>query len=118
MSMTCHPTPTKSPDSIDTPALKAKYIRERQRRMHPDGQQQYIRPTGALADNHVADPHTPVAPRAPIAEELDVAILGVFEQVGREQRRLDILVNNAFSLPEECRRRSRGRRWHPASRLR
>jgi hypothetical protein len=74
--MTCDPTKTPSPDSIDIPALKAKYIRERQRRMHPEGQKQYIRPTGKLADNHVADPHMPVAARKPISEQLDVAILG------------------------------------------
>jgi cation diffusion facilitator CzcD-associated flavoprotein CzcO len=74
--MTCDPTSTKSPDSIDIPTLKAKYIRERQRRMRPDGQNQYIRPIGKLADNHVADPHMPVVPRGPISEDLDVAILG------------------------------------------
>jgi hypothetical protein len=49
---------------------------QRQKRMHPEGQEQYIRPTGKLADNHVADPHTPIAPRPPISEEIDVAILG------------------------------------------
>jgi NAD(P)-dependent dehydrogenase (short-subunit alcohol dehydrogenase family) len=31
----------------------------------------------------------------------DDQVAALFEQVGREQRRLDILVNNAFSLPED-----------------
>jgi NAD(P)-dependent dehydrogenase (short-subunit alcohol dehydrogenase family) len=31
----------------------------------------------------------------------DEQVTSVFDQVGREQGRLDILVNNAFALPED-----------------
>jgi cyclohexanone monooxygenase len=74
--MTCTPTKTPARESIDIPALKAQYIREREKRIHPAGQQQYIRPIGKQADRFMADPHTPTAPRNPISEELDVAVLG------------------------------------------
>ena len=74
--MTCSPTKTPSPESIDIPALKARYIRERERRMVPQGQKQYLRPVDALGENHLHDPHMPVAPRDALSEELDVAILG------------------------------------------
>jgi cation diffusion facilitator CzcD-associated flavoprotein CzcO len=76
LPMPCQPTETASAATIDIPSLKAKYIRERQRRMHPAGEAQYVRPVGALATNYADDPHLPLEPRAPILEELDVAVLG------------------------------------------
>jgi cyclohexanone monooxygenase len=69
-------SPTQTPADIDIPALKEKYRQERERRYTQEGQKQYIRPkTGALKE-YLADPHQPVRPRAPVSEELDVAVLG------------------------------------------
>src|SRR5262245_14115586 len=67
---------TQTPDGIDITSLREKYLRERDKRLHKDGQRQYERPIGDFADTYEADPHTPVAPRKAISEDLDVAILG------------------------------------------
>src|SRR4051794_34146441 len=72
--MTCEPTQT--PDDIDIPALREKYRQEREKRLRPEGQQQYVRTADEFADQYEADPHLPVQPRDPISEDLDVAILG------------------------------------------
>lgn len=74
--MKCCPTKTPPAEAIDIPSLKAKYLRERERRMVPNGQQQYVRPVGELSSHYLTDPHMPVTPRDPRSEELDVAILG------------------------------------------
>src|SRR4029077_18283307 len=73
MGMTCEPTVT--PDDIDIPALREKYRKERERRLRPDGQKQYVT-ADHFADQSETDPYTPVTPRAAISEDLDVAILG------------------------------------------
>ncbi|HKU40727.1 MAG TPA: NAD(P)/FAD-dependent oxidoreductase [Polyangiales bacterium] len=72
--MTCEPTQT--PHDIDIPALREKYRQERDRRLRKDGQQQYLQTRADFADSYEHDPHTPVLPRAPISEDIDVAILG------------------------------------------
>jgi len=72
--MKCEPTPT--PDDIDLPALREKYRQEREKRMRRDGQYQYVRSKDNHADSYEVDPHLPVMPRAPISEDLDVAVLG------------------------------------------
>ncbi|MFS0848505.1 flavin-containing monooxygenase [Novosphingobium panipatense] len=74
--MTCHKTDVPSPEELDIPALKARYLAERDKRLRREGGEQYVRPTGDLADNYAHDPFTPVADRAPLSEEIDVAILG------------------------------------------
>src|SRR6185312_2470426 len=74
--MTCQPTVTPAADDIDIAALKARYIAERARRMRSEGEEQYVRPTGELATTYVDDPHTPRSERAPLSEQIDVAILG------------------------------------------
>ena len=74
--MSCQPTQTPAPDRIDISAQRDRYRRERDKRIHPEGQKQYVRPIGDLADTYEADPHMPVVPRDPIAEDIDVAILG------------------------------------------
>ncbi len=63
-------------DEIDIDALKARYRQERDKRMRSDGQQQYEQPVEDLADNYAADPHTPVTPRDPIDEDIEIAVLG------------------------------------------
>ena len=67
---------TRTPDAVDIPALREKYRHERDKRIRPDGQKQYFKPTGAVAANYAIDPHTPLATRAPIAEDIDVIVLG------------------------------------------
>jgi len=68
--------PTITPTDIDIPELQAIYRRERARRLRPDGQNQYFRPTGEVAENFAVDPHLPFQPRAAISEDLDVLIIG------------------------------------------
>jgi cyclohexanone monooxygenase len=74
--MSCEPTKLASPEEIDIPALRAKYARERDKRVRRDAGEQYVRPTDDFSSVYECDPYRPVAPRAAISEELDVAILG------------------------------------------
>jgi cation diffusion facilitator CzcD-associated flavoprotein CzcO len=75
--MRCEPTLTPPASEIDIPAMREKYRHERDKRIKREGQEQYVRPTGGeVVEDYVTDPHTPVTPREPIAEELDVVILG------------------------------------------
>jgi cation diffusion facilitator CzcD-associated flavoprotein CzcO len=77
MSMTiCQPTKCPSAEDIDIPALRAKYRRERDRRINKRHNDQYIAADGKWAELYEQDPYTPVAPREPIAGETDVVILG------------------------------------------
>ena len=71
-----HCAPTQTPQDIDGAALKEKYRQERDKRIRPEGQKQYVRPLGEFADSYEGDPHMPVVPRDPISEDLDVAVLG------------------------------------------
>src|SRR5579864_4405811 len=68
--------PTQTPKQVDIKSLREKYLHERDKRLNPEGQKQYVRPVGDFADNYDADPFMPVVPRAPLSEDLDVAILG------------------------------------------
>ncbi|MET0363512.1 MAG: NAD(P)/FAD-dependent oxidoreductase [Sphingobium sp.] len=75
--MTCQTTKTPPKDAIDIPALRAKYLHERDKRLNTKGQAQYVRPTDETpVKDYTADPHKPVEERAPLSEELDVIILG------------------------------------------
>lgn len=67
--------PTQTPE-IDLEALKAKYLAERDKRLRPEGQKQYLVSEDEFDEFYEADPHTTVTPRSPITEEIDVAILG------------------------------------------
>jgi cation diffusion facilitator CzcD-associated flavoprotein CzcO len=68
--------PTQTPQDIDIPALREKYRQERDKRVRPEGQQQYQRPSGSAVASFEADPHKPMAPRAPISEDIDAIVLG------------------------------------------
>ena len=63
--MTCEPTQT--PHDIDIPSLREKYRQERDKRIRPEGQKQYVRTVGDFADQYEVDPHLPLLPRAPIS---------------------------------------------------
>ena len=67
--------PTETVEEIDLPALRAKYAEERDKRLR-EGQAQYIATEGDFADYYEADPHMPVIPRDPIAENVDAVVLG------------------------------------------
>lgn len=67
--------PTQTPE-VDRAALRARYLAERDKRLRPEGQKQYLEAEGEFADFYEGDPHLPVVPRPPISEDLEVAILG------------------------------------------
>ena len=74
--MTCQPTQTPPPESFNIPALREKYLAERDKRLNVRATAQYVRAAGEFVENYEADPHMPVLPRAAVSEELDVAMLG------------------------------------------
>jgi cation diffusion facilitator CzcD-associated flavoprotein CzcO len=74
--MTCALTDLPAADALDLPALRERYRQERDKRMVRQRGAQYVRPTGDFARVYEVDPHMPVAPREPLREDLDVAILG------------------------------------------
>jgi cyclohexanone monooxygenase len=72
----CTPTDVPSAEEIDVPALRAKYLQERDKRITKRGETQYEHLTADLAADYEHDPFTPVTPREPVVEDLEVAILG------------------------------------------
>ena len=74
--MKCEPTQTPAPDEIDIAAIRERYRQERDKRLRSEGQAQYVKTEGEFAASYADDPHMPVQPRAPISEDIDVAILG------------------------------------------
>jgi cation diffusion facilitator CzcD-associated flavoprotein CzcO len=60
----------------DIAALRAKYAREREKRVRRDAGNQYVRAADGFSSVYECDPHMPVVPREAISEDLDVAILG------------------------------------------
>jgi cyclohexanone monooxygenase len=60
---------------IDKEALRRKYAEEREKRLRPDGNAQYLRLTGQLA-HYLEDPYTPVTPRDPKTDHVTVAFIG------------------------------------------
>ena len=80
------PTPTAltpAPESaaaaaapaIDKPALLAKYIQERDKRLRPDGNAQYLQLSGRLA-HLLDDPYTPRSERSPKTDHVRFAFIG------------------------------------------
>jgi cyclohexanone monooxygenase len=68
--------PTQTPDDIDIEALRKKYLQERDKRLRPEGSKQYLELKDDFAEFAEVDPHTPVTPRTPINEDVEVAVLG------------------------------------------
>lgn len=56
-------------------SLLAKYRIERDKRLRPDGNDQYIEPTGRFSQ-FLGDPYTEVVSRDPILEEVEVVVIG------------------------------------------
>ena len=67
-------SPSTAPE-IDKDALKAKYRRERDKRLRPDGNAQYQRLSGRFA-HYAVDPYLPVEPRDPVTDDVTVAVIG------------------------------------------
>lgn len=62
-------------DPIDHEALRRRYREERDKRIRPDGNDQYLQPTGRFA-HLLDDPYTPRAERDPVHDEVTVALIG------------------------------------------
>ena len=59
----------------DLDAIHARYLEERDKRIRPDGNEQYIEPTGKYA-HFLDDPHTERVEREPLFDEVTVAFIG------------------------------------------
>ncbi|MCB1539366.1 MAG: NAD(P)/FAD-dependent oxidoreductase [Rhodoblastus sp.] len=69
---------TSGPQSkppIDKKALLAKYIAERDKRLRPDGNAQYLQMAGRFAD-YLDDPYMPVVAREPKTDHVTFAFVG------------------------------------------
>jgi hypothetical protein len=62
-------------ESIDREALRARYREERDKRLRPDGNDQYIEPTGRFA-HFLEDPYVERVEREPLFDEVTVAFIG------------------------------------------
>jgi cation diffusion facilitator CzcD-associated flavoprotein CzcO len=60
---------------MDAEAIRTKYREERDKRLRPDGANQYIEPTGRYA-HFLEDPYVKPADRSPLTGEVEVAIIG------------------------------------------
>jgi len=60
---------------FDPDALRDRYRREREKRLRPDGNAQYVEMTGPLAA-YLEDPYVPIVDRPPLREEITVAVIG------------------------------------------
>ena len=61
--------------TIDKAGLLAKYRQERDKRLRPDGNEQYLQLKGRLA-HYADDPYTPRVERAPKADHVRLAFIG------------------------------------------
>jgi cation diffusion facilitator CzcD-associated flavoprotein CzcO len=61
--------------TIDKERLRQKYLEERNKRLRPDGNDQYIEVKGQLA-HYLDDPYTPVTPREPKTDHVTFAFIG------------------------------------------
>jgi cation diffusion facilitator CzcD-associated flavoprotein CzcO len=60
---------------MDTMARSERYRIERDKRIRPDGNDQYLQPAGRFA-HLLEDPYTPFVERAPVDAEIEVAVIG------------------------------------------
>lgn len=72
MTMTDQPSRTAA---IDKDRLRKKYMEERNKRLRPDGNDQYLQIKGQLA-HYLDDPYTPPTPRAPKTDHVAFAFIG------------------------------------------
>jgi cation diffusion facilitator CzcD-associated flavoprotein CzcO len=67
--------PASQRPAIDKERLRQKYLEERNKRLRPDGNDQYLRVAGQLA-HYLDDPYTPVTPREPRNDHVTFAFVG------------------------------------------
>ena len=72
--------PARREYGVDSAALREKYRIERDKRLRPDGNDQYLEPTGRFADL-LDDPYTPVVDREPVRGDVTVAVIGALYKV-------------------------------------
>jgi cyclohexanone monooxygenase len=69
------PSDTIAHKTYDRTALLAKYVAERDKRLRPDGNKQYLRLEGQLS-HYLEDPYTPRVERAPVTDHVTFAFVG------------------------------------------
>ncbi|MGC1506972.1 NAD(P)/FAD-dependent oxidoreductase [Ketobacter sp. MCCC 1A13808] len=74
--MKCNTTNVPPAAEIDIPALEEKYRQERELRVNPKGQKQYVKPVDDFSESYEVDPHTPLKERDAIVEDIDAVVLG------------------------------------------
>jgi cyclohexanone monooxygenase len=62
-------------ESFDPDVLRDKYRAERDKRLRPDGNEQYVEMTGRFAA-YLDDPYTPVVERGPLTDTVEVLVIG------------------------------------------
>ncbi|MGH1488697.1 MAG: NAD(P)-binding protein, partial [Acidimicrobiales bacterium] len=67
--------PTDRDEPLDRDATLARYLEERDKRIRPEGNDQYIEPTGKFAA-YLDDPYVEVVERDPLFDEVTVAVIG------------------------------------------
>jgi cyclohexanone monooxygenase len=75
-----HPTPAPAPATprdlgFDPDALRKKYREERDRRIRPDGNEQYIEVKDEFA-RYLDDPYVEPVEREPLFDEIEVVVIG------------------------------------------
>ena len=73
--MSATPDTDAAKPRFDKQALLARYAAERDKRLRPDGNAQYIRLKGTL-EQYLDDPYTPVVPREPKTDHVTFAFIG------------------------------------------
>ncbi|WP_319455626.1 MULTISPECIES: NAD(P)/FAD-dependent oxidoreductase [unclassified Mycobacterium] len=74
--MTCDPTMVPAPHEVDIPSLRNKYREERDRRLRPDGQEQYDAASQKTEALDFSDPHMARSSRRALSDDVDVVVLG------------------------------------------
>jgi cation diffusion facilitator CzcD-associated flavoprotein CzcO len=68
-------TSSSPTEPLDRDALRERYRQERDKRLRPDGNDQYREPTGRFA-HLLDDPYTPRVEREPVHDHVTVALIG------------------------------------------
>ncbi|WP_298021443.1 NAD(P)/FAD-dependent oxidoreductase [uncultured Parasphingopyxis sp.] len=68
-------TATAEPQAVDKAAILARYREERDKRIRPDGNEQYLELKGQLA-HYAEDPYVPRKEREPLTDHVTVAFVG------------------------------------------
>lgn len=74
--MTYKSTNLPAVDELDIPGLKARYRQERDKRINPRGESQYVQVAEEVHEIYATDPYKLMQRRDPVSEEIDVVILG------------------------------------------